>query len=129
MTYTVPQLTDYSDTALQRAAGECSAACEAEAAAVRNDAELKAFRDRWMGRKNGILTQINDQWLKGAPKEAKRDAGMRVNELKMRIDRTGRTHADRRRRYSVIRGRARRHHSARRASPHRCGTSSDTHYE
>jgi phenylalanyl-tRNA synthetase alpha chain len=38
-----------------------------------------------MARKNGILTQINDLWLKGAPKEAKREAGIRVNELKARI--------------------------------------------
>ena len=38
-----------------------------------------------MARKNGILTQINDIWLKGAPKEAKREAGIRVNELKARI--------------------------------------------
>jgi phenylalanyl-tRNA synthetase alpha chain len=50
-----------------------------------DEAELKAFRDRWMARKNGILTQINDLWLKGAPKEAKREAGIRVNELKARI--------------------------------------------
>ena len=28
----------------------------------------------WL-RKNGALTQINDLWLKGAPKDAKRDAG------------------------------------------------------
>jgi hypothetical protein len=35
---------------------------------VRNDAELKAFRDRWMARKNGILTQINDLWLKALPR-------------------------------------------------------------
>jgi phenylalanyl-tRNA synthetase alpha chain len=46
---------------------------------------LKAFRDRWLARKNGILTQINELWLKGAPKEAKREAGSRVNELKTRI--------------------------------------------
>src|SRR5580698_3731090 len=85
MAYTVPTLTDYSDAALQRAASECVAACEAEAVAVRDDVELKAFRDRWMARKSGILTQINDQWLKGAPKEAKREAGIRVNELKARI--------------------------------------------
>jgi phenylalanyl-tRNA synthetase alpha chain len=85
MAYTVSKLTDYSDAALQRAAAECVAVCETEAAAVRNDAELKAFRDRWMARKNGILTQINDQWLKGAPKEAKREAGIRVNELKAQI--------------------------------------------
>ena len=38
-----------------------------------------------MARKNGILTQINDLWLKAAPKEAKREAGIRVNELKARI--------------------------------------------
>ena len=37
-----------------------------------------------MARKNGVLTQINDLWLKGAPKEAKREAGIRVNELKAR---------------------------------------------
>ena len=37
--------------------------------------QWKNFRDRWMARKNGILTQINDSWLKAAPKEAKRDVG------------------------------------------------------
>jgi phenylalanyl-tRNA synthetase alpha chain len=83
--YTVPKLTDYSAEALEKAASECIAACTTESGEVHSDADLKAFRDRWMGRKNGILTQINDQWLKGAPKEAKREAGMRVNELKARI--------------------------------------------
>ena len=85
LAYTVPKLTDYSAAALEKAAGECVAACFAEVAEVRNDLELKAFRDRWMARKNGILTQINEVWLKGAPKEAKREAGIRVNELKTRI--------------------------------------------
>jgi phenylalanyl-tRNA synthetase alpha chain len=83
--YTVPKLNDYSPAALAKAAAECISACSAEAAEVRNDADLKAFRDRWMARKNSILTQINDLWLKGAPKEAKREAGIRVNELKARI--------------------------------------------
>jgi phenylalanyl-tRNA synthetase alpha chain len=85
MAYTVPKLTDYSEAALQRAAADCSAACTAEASGIRTDAELKMFRDRWMARKNGILTLINDLWLKGAPKEAKREAGIRVNELKVGI--------------------------------------------
>src|SRR3984957_11045399 len=85
MAYTVPRLTDYSEAALRSAAGECADACSREAAEVRSETELKAFRDRWMARKNGILTQINDLWLKGAPKEAKREAGIRVNELKARI--------------------------------------------
>jgi len=83
--YTVPQLTDYSPAALEKAADESIAACQTESANVRSDADLKSFRDRWMARKNGILTQINDLWLKGAPKDAKREAGMRVNQLKARI--------------------------------------------
>jgi phenylalanyl-tRNA synthetase alpha chain len=83
--YTVPRLTDYSAAALEKAAGECIAACTAESGEIRSDVDLKAFRDRWMARKNGILTQINDLWLKGAPKEAKREAGIRVNELKARV--------------------------------------------
>src|SRR3984957_17375741 len=86
MAYTVPKLTDYSAPALEKAADECIGACASEAAAVRNDAELRAFRDRWLGRKNGVLTQINDLWLKGAPKDAKRDVGQRVNELKAKVE-------------------------------------------
>jgi phenylalanyl-tRNA synthetase alpha chain len=83
--YTVPKLTDYSATALEKAATECVSACLTDAASVHDDTALKAFRDRWMARKNGILTQINDLWLKGAPKDAKREAGLHVNALKVRI--------------------------------------------
>ena len=85
MAYSVPKLTDYSAAALEKAARECIAACSAESAEVGSEADLKAFRDRWMARKNGILTQINELWLKGAPKEAKREAGIQINELKARI--------------------------------------------
>ena len=58
MAYTVSKLTDYSAAALEKAAAGCVRACVDEAAAVRSDAELKTFRDRWLARKNGILTQI-----------------------------------------------------------------------
>jgi phenylalanyl-tRNA synthetase alpha chain len=85
MPYTVPKLKDYSAPAIEKSVADCIRACAVEVAAVHNDAELKAFRDRWMARKNGLLTQINDLWLKGAPKDAKREAGIRVNELKSRI--------------------------------------------
>jgi phenylalanyl-tRNA synthetase alpha chain len=85
MAYTVSKLADYSAAALEAAASDCIRACTEEAASVRNDAELKAFRDRWLARKNGLLPQINDLWLKGAPKDAKREAGIRVNDLKTKI--------------------------------------------
>ena len=76
MAYTVPKLTDYSAAALEKRRGtNCSRLIE-EAAGCTDEARLKAFRVRWMGRKNGMLTQINDFWLKAAPKEAKREAGI-----------------------------------------------------
>ena len=84
--YTVPKLTDYSPSALDAASGDVLSALESESSAVRGDNEYKLFRDRWLARKDGIATQINDLWLKAAPKEAKRDAGQRVNELKKKIE-------------------------------------------
>jgi phenylalanyl-tRNA synthetase alpha chain len=83
--YTVPKLKDYSTAALQKAAREVLAAFGDEVKAVTNESDWKPFRDRWIARKNGIVTQINDLWLKGAPTEGKREAGACVNELKARI--------------------------------------------
>jgi len=84
--YTVPTLDDYSPAALDKAVADLLAALESEAAALRSEGDWKAFRDRWLARKNGLLTQVNDTWLKAAPKEAKRDVGQRVNELKARVE-------------------------------------------
>jgi phenylalanyl-tRNA synthetase alpha chain len=39
-----------------------------------------------MARANGLLTQINEGWLKAAPKDAKRAAGQCVNELKAKVE-------------------------------------------
>ncbi len=80
--YTVPKLDDYSPAALDRAVSDLFAALGVESAALNSESDYKAFRDRWLARKNGILTQVNDTWLKAAPKEAKREVGQRVNELK-----------------------------------------------
>lgn len=86
MAYTVPKLTDYSTAALDSATAELLSALDQEAAAVGSESEWKVFRDGWMARKNGILTKVNDLWLKGAPKEAKREVGQRVNELKSKVE-------------------------------------------
>jgi phenylalanyl-tRNA synthetase alpha chain len=86
MAYIVPKLTDYSTAALETASRELLSALESEAGAVKGENDWKVFRDRWMARKDGIATQINDLWLKTAPKEAKRGAGQRVNELRSKIE-------------------------------------------
>src|SRR5579859_329672 len=84
--YTVPELKDYSDKTIVAAVNVCIHACQAEADAVQTDAESKALRDRWVGRKSGILTRINDQWLRAAPKDAKKIVGAHVNELRLQIE-------------------------------------------
>jgi phenylalanyl-tRNA synthetase alpha chain len=83
--YSVPKLTDFSTAALDTAARELLSALDSEAAALNSESEYKLFRDRWLARKDGIATQINDGWLKAAPREAKREAGQIVNEVKNKI--------------------------------------------
>ena len=74
--------------ALEKAAENLLVAVRREAEEVNSESEGKVFRDRWIARKNGILTQINDLWLKAAPQDAKRDVGQRVNEIKKHVERT-----------------------------------------
>ena len=80
--YTVPKLKSFSPTALDKAVEKLLAALKQEASVVKTEADWKIFRDRWMARKNGVLTEINELWLKAAPKDAKREVGQRVNQLK-----------------------------------------------
>ncbi len=69
--YTVPKLDDYSPEALDRAVSDLFAALTGEIAALQDESDWKTFRDRWLARKNGVLTQVNDTWLKAAPGPAK----------------------------------------------------------
>ena len=55
--YTVPKLKSFSAAALDKAVAKLLAALKQEAAAVKAEADWKAFRDRWMARKNGMLTR------------------------------------------------------------------------
>jgi phenylalanyl-tRNA synthetase alpha chain len=84
--YTVPKLKDFSPASLDKAATELLSAVEEDAKSVVRESDWKAFRDRWMARKNGVITQINEQWLKRVPKELKREVGLRVNEIKSRVE-------------------------------------------
>jgi phenylalanyl-tRNA synthetase alpha chain len=88
MPYTVPNLTDFSIAARDGAVRELLSALEQESAAVASENDFKVFRDRWMARKNGVLTQLNDLWLKAAPKNAKREVGQCVNDIKAKVEST-----------------------------------------
>ena len=89
--YTVPKLKSYSAAALDKAVEKLRAALERRSQGVKTEAEWKTFRDRWMARKNGVLTEINDLWLKAAPKDAnaKLDSGS-TNSRTLVEDQVGR---------------------------------------
>ncbi|MCU1271475.1 MAG: phenylalanyl-tRNA synthetase, alpha subunit [Acidobacteriaceae bacterium] len=86
LAYTVPKLKDFSPAALDKAVEKLLAALDKEPVALTGEDQRKAFRDRWLARKDGILMQVNELWLKAAPKEAKREVGQRVNKLKAEVE-------------------------------------------
>ena len=53
---------------------------------VHDESEWKLFRDRWLARKSGVLTQITDNWLKPATPELKRAVGASLNELRAQVE-------------------------------------------
>ncbi len=83
--YTVPKLEDYSPEVLDREIAQLLQVLEGDANSVQTSDDWKEFRDRWLARKNGVLTQVND-WLKAAPGPQKREVGRRLNELKARVE-------------------------------------------
>jgi phenylalanyl-tRNA synthetase alpha chain len=84
--YTVQKLTDYSAAGIEQAANDLLRALDEESQSVHNKADYKIFRDRWTARKNGVLTRLNDLWLKAAPRDAKPDVGQRVNMIKGAVE-------------------------------------------
>ncbi len=59
---------------------------DAGCACANDESSWKQFRDAWLGRKSGILTQIADNWLKPATLELKRAVGAALNELRAHVE-------------------------------------------
>jgi phenylalanyl-tRNA synthetase alpha chain len=53
---------------------------------VQDESEWKIFRDRWLGRKSGVLTLITDNWLKPASPDLKRVVGQELNALRAYVE-------------------------------------------
>ncbi|HEX4545881.1 MAG TPA: phenylalanine--tRNA ligase subunit alpha [Candidatus Acidoferrum sp.] len=59
---------------------------DAGCASVDDESAWKQFRDAWLGRKSGVLSQITDNWLKPATQELKRAVGASLNELRAHVE-------------------------------------------
>lgn len=81
---TIPQLTEFTEAALDAAFATIAQEAAAAVAAPGFDAEQ--FRLAWLGRKQGHLKAISDAWLKAAPAEAKKLIGQRFNALKEQVE-------------------------------------------
>src|SRR3990170_9126864 len=62
---------------LAQAGGQAEGAARQEA--------REALRIRWLGRKQGIVSLITDNWLRPAPPELKREIGQRLNALREKV--------------------------------------------
>jgi len=49
---------------------------------VHDDSEWKLFRDRWLGRKSGVLALVTDNWLRPASTALKPVVGQELNQLR-----------------------------------------------
>jgi len=65
---------------------EIRARFDADATAAHDEAAWKQFRDAWLGRKSGVLTQVTDNWLKPTTPELKRVVGLELNKLRAHVE-------------------------------------------
>src|SRR5258707_2207450 len=59
---------------------------DADCACAQDETSWKQFRDAWLGRKSGVLTQITDNWLKPAEIELKRAVVAALNKLPRHVE-------------------------------------------
>jgi len=57
-----------------------------ESTRVHDEESWKHFRDAWLGRKSGVLTQITDNWLKPAGPALKPAVGAALNQLRAHVE-------------------------------------------
>src|SRR5260370_32178687 len=65
---------------------EVSTCFDCDCLSARDESCWKQFRDAWLGRKSGVLTQITDNWLKPATADLKRIVGAALNELRAHVE-------------------------------------------
>src|ERR1700730_7760945 len=53
---------------------------------VHDEESWKLFRDTWLGRKSGVLTQITDNWLKPAGPALRPAVGAALNQLRAYVE-------------------------------------------
>lgn len=74
------------NTDLDQSFAQLEAEARQAASSLHSPEAVENFRLEWLGRKQGRLKQLSEQWLKAAPAEQKRDLGQRFNALKTLVE-------------------------------------------
>jgi phenylalanyl-tRNA synthetase alpha chain len=82
----IPELPEFNDSALDKAFAALENRARDAAAALSDPDAVEAFRLQWLGRKQGILTEVSSRWLKAAPAGAKKAVGERFKTLKSLVE-------------------------------------------
>jgi phenylalanyl-tRNA synthetase alpha chain len=82
----IPNLSAFDDDSLNQAFATLKKLASEAAAALNGAEAVEAFRRQWLGRKQGILTEVSSRWLKAAPAEAKKAVGERFKALKELVE-------------------------------------------
>jgi phenylalanyl-tRNA synthetase alpha chain len=86
---TAKKLTDLGATQPEQVAplfAQVRSRFDADSAQVRDEPSWKIFRDTWLGRKSGVLTQVTDNWLKPAAPALKPAVGAALNQLRAHVE-------------------------------------------
>jgi phenylalanyl-tRNA synthetase alpha chain len=78
----IPNLTAFDEAALDQAFAVIERQARKDAAQL----DGEAFRLKWLGRKQGLLNEVSDRWLKAAPAQAKKAVGQRFKILKELVE-------------------------------------------
>jgi len=82
----IPDLNAFDDASLNAAFAVLEKSARDAAAGLGGEADVEAFRLKWLGRKQGRLNEVSSRWLKSAPVEARKALGIRFNALKAVVD-------------------------------------------
>jgi len=79
-------MTNAEDSNLDRQFTQLEQEARQAAALLGSPEAVESFRLEWLGRKQGRLKQLSEQWLKSAPIEQKKQIGQRFNVLKTLVE-------------------------------------------
>jgi phenylalanyl-tRNA synthetase alpha chain len=82
----LPQIRNFTKESIEEAFESLSTQVWQEAMGTSDEASIEAFRVRWLGRKNGILTLIKEEWFPQTPAELKKLFGMHFNSLRGEVE-------------------------------------------